>query len=519
MEHLSINEYKRIARVSFIVIIASLFAIISQLTSILWLNSTNTHQVIGICIIATIMVAASMIAVLSKSHASLSEMRKLAFVDELTGLINRRCFNATLTTELAKCKLNEGTLALLSFDLDRFKGINDSHGHEAGDAIICQFGQRIQNLIRKHDVLCRISGDEFVLLVRNVNTDKEIEDIGERLLVAMQEPFKYNGRFIKTTASMGAVTIKNGECSAASALRMADVALLESKEKGRNQLVQFNDRMAAQIKHRDDMEIKLREAIANKTLSLRYQPIISNHDGSIAGVEALIRWIHKDDGEISPAEFLPLAAELALMEEIGDFILEKACEEIGPLEHMRLAVNIHTVQFMRDNFIERLQSVLKKTGFDPARLELEITQELLNANPNAVKERILTLNELGVRFALDDFGTGESSVTFLSGFNLDRVKLDREFIRDHTKYKTSMLSGMITLARSLSSSVTVEGVETRKLFETLNQIGCDELQGFYFSRPLTAGDLMATSMLEDLKGKTFIQQKTDSTAVESQRVA
>lgn len=418
-------------------------------------------------------------------------LKKLAYCDELTGLVNRRGFNRIFQEELKLNAMQKTSLGVLALDLDRFKVINDCHGHEAGDQIIKQFAERISASIRDGDVLCRMSGDEFALLAKNVTSENDVTMIGSRVLEAMKEPFIYKDKHIYAGVSLGAVIIENGKEESSFALRMADFALLRSKELGRSQLILFDPEMEAKIKRKADLEIKLREALATDSLSIRYQPMVDHEHGMIRGVEALVRWQHPELGAVLPSEFIPLAEELALMDKIGDFVLKRACQEISKYDNMRLAINVTPAQFLQENFVNTVARTLLETKLDPMKLELEIKQKLLSNHSEMAKSKIRSLRKLGVQIALDDFGTGISSMKHIRDFKLDRVKLDRSFTKaiETANIDDDFLPNMVSMASSLATHVTVEGVETAEQAELLTDLGCDELQGFYFSKPLTADEL------------------------------
>jgi len=487
------SYYSRLMWVGLAIFVISALNLLGYYNSVFVVVSLTPEQInqfIGINS-ALLMVGLFTVALMQACHDQVT-IRKLAFHDELTGLINRRRFNEIFEGELENCRKNDILLGVLALDLDRFKVINDCHGHDAGDKIIQQFAHRISASIRDHDVLCRMSGDEFCLLANDVTSENDILMIGNRILEAMKKPFIYKGKHIYAGVSLGAVIIENGWEDTDFALRMADFALLRSKELGRSQLVLFDPEMEAKVKRKADLEIKLREALATDKLSLRYQPMIDHDTGTIRGVEALVRWIHPELGKIQPSEFIPLAGELALMDKIGDFVLKRACQEISKYENMRLAVNITSTQFLQESFVDTVAHTLLETKFTPSKLELEIKQNLLSNHTEVAKSKIQSLRELGVRIALDDFGTGISSMKHIRDFELDRVKLDRSFTKaiETRNVDDDFLPNMIGMAASLGTHVTVEGVETAEQAKLLTELGCNELQGFYFSKPLTTDELI-----------------------------
>ena len=514
------GDVPRFALLGLPAILIGLIALAYRIDIVMNFDVTNSRHLVATSFSVVVSIFCLTCLIILRMYSEMVKARMLAKTDELTGLINRREFNRILRTQLEFNQERGKSLGLIALDLDRFKVINDSYGHEAGDAIICQFGERIKSVLRGHDVICRISGDEFFVLLRDISHNREIENVGFRILNSMREPFIHNEVHILASTSLGSAFIGPEVESETSAMRMADFALLRSKEQGRNRLVHFDPEMAESIRGRRELELKLRQAIANKTLSTRYQPFINQESGEVTGVEALVRWI--DNGkEISPAEFLPLAVELNLIEEIGTFVLERACEEIGPMSSMRLAVNISKTQFVRDNFVEQIDTILDETGFPASRLELEVPQALLAMNSSEVGEKLGLLRSRGIKIALDDFGTGYSNMMFLREFKLDRIKLDRSFIKRVTVSRdtSKMVDNMIELGNSLSKNVTVEGIETSEQLQRLQFSRFDEYQGFYFSKPMSALELQTKHSREKLNAMAKRLQATNKESKPSHKLS
>ncbi len=422
---------------------------------------------------------------------------ELAFEDVLTGLPNRRQFDLQLVKELSRAARHNTNVALMYFDLDQFKAINDCYGHEAGDKAIVTFGERIRSVVRCEDIAARLSGDEFAVIATEVKSSRAVELIAERVFDVMSEPIEYNGKPIYTNVSIGAAVVKGGTVEAKEALRRADLALLQAKAKGRNRLQVFDPEMAEALRSRKILEADVRQAAAKDDFFLAYQPLVSDNGNSLHGVEALIRWTHPTKGSISPAEFIPVAEDIGLINEIGDFVLRRACIDIGPLDPIKLAVNVSPIQFRREDFVERVEAILKETGFDASRLELEITEGVFISNPDDTAETIRRLREIGVRIALDDFGTGYSSMSYLRDFRLDRIKIDRSFVDQmgDSAESRDLVSKMIELGGALGLSVTAEGVETEEQAKMLKASGCEELQGYLFSKPVTAEVLVKSAFV------------------------
>ncbi len=507
------QKNKRIITLAFIVITIATFAMIMQFKVLYEIGIANSSQVFVISATAIMQMAALTIIVLQKTKVHLDEVQNLAYADELTGLINRRRFNDVLDKTLKKNRLKKKKTGVLILDLDRFKLINDCYGHDAGDKVICQFGERLVNIADKSSIACRMSGDEFAIMIENSVSEDRISDVCKAILKAMKEPFLYEGKKIHASVSIGAAIVDGFEDENLSALRMADYALLNSKENGSNQVMLFNPEMAARINRRRNLEAGLSEAISQERLSLNYQPFVLQESSSISGVEALVRWNDPIEGEIFPSEFIPVAQEIGIIEEIGEFILERACREIKPLNGIRLAVNINSTQFMHDGFVNQIKQVLEKTGFEPERLELELGQNLLVSNSEKIKADLEAIRALGVRIALDDFGTSYSSMFFLRDFKLDRIKLDRNFVSNmrHEKDGDEIIDNMIGLGSTFSDRLTVEGIETKEQLKTMQQSGVNDLQGFLFSKPLTISELQQSNMIEELEQRLVKKQPTPNT--------
>lgn len=495
------NLNQRIITLASIVVVIATVAMILQFMVFYEIGVANVSQVFVVSGTAIMQMSALLILTLQKTRTNLQEAQNLAYIDELTGLVNRRKFNEILELHQVNNKTNVSKIAVLILDLDRFKLINDCYGHDAGDKVICQFGERIQSVVDKNSVTCRMSGDEFSVLIKNVTSRGDVLQTCKQILKAMEQPFSYEGKEIKTSVSIGAAVIDGTEDTDLSPLRMADYALFNAKEEGRNNYRMFNCKMAAQIKRRRNLERGLSNAISGDMLTLKYQPFVSQDASSISGVEALIRWDHPEEGEILPAEFLPVAQERGMIDKIGKFILERACSEIKPLKDIRLAVNINPAQFTQKGFVDQVKRVLKKTGFEPWRLELELGQNLLVSKSEKIRTDLQALRDLGVRIVLDDFGTSYSSMLFLREFKLDRIKLDRNFVSSmqHEKDGDEIIQNMIGLGSTFSDKLTVEGVETEEQLAALQHNGVNDLQGFFFSKPLTLAELETSKMVVDLR--------------------
>lgn len=417
----------------------------------------------------------------------------LAYVDELTGLANRRQFTARFNKELANACQHGNKIALLYLDLDRFKHINDSYGHEAGDAVICAFAERVSGVLRQEDFVARLAGDEFAAVISSVSKAGDIARVGQRIFDALAAPVQFQDKQIYIGVSIGAALLRDEMITVETALAQADFALLQAKDSGRNTIRLFDPQMAETIRMRGMMESDLREAILNDRFELHYQPLYSRETKSIIGVEALARWNHPEHGPVMPSLFIGIAEEIGMIDMLGEKVLRRACNDTRDLTGLKLAVNVSPLQFLQDSFAVTVSKTLRETGFEPERLELEITENAFIRDAEKTREMIAELREIGVRIALDDFGTGFSTMSYLRDYPLDRIKIDRSFTAEinHSGNSLQLVSHMIELGKSLGMSVTVEGVENEQQMELLKTKSYSELQGYFFSKPVTAQDLGA----------------------------
>ncbi len=415
---------------------------------------------------------------------------RLAFIDDLTGLPNRRGFDRRLRERAAELARTGKAFGLLYLDLDRFKNVNDSYGHEAGDEVIRQFAARMRKLLGKDDMLARLAGDEFAMILSSASGRRSLQMAAAHVFDAMAEPFDCKTTLIYSGLSIGATLADRPGTGAMEILRHADFALLQAKESGRNNLQIFNPSMAERIRTRGQLENDLREAIAHDRFQIRYQPMISQTGDEVIGVEALVRWIHPVRGAIMPAVFIPIAEEIGLIDRLDEFVLRRACTEIRDFGPVKLAVNISSSRFMRPEFAEQVHAIVEETGFDPHNLELEITEGVFLEDPAKIARTVETFKAMGIRIALDDFGTGYSSMSYLRDHTLDRIKIDRSFVSQigHSVRSLNLVSKLIDLGGSLGLNVTVEGVETEAQRKLLSDSKV-EMQGFLFSHPVSLEQL------------------------------
>jgi len=413
--------------------------------------------------------------------------------DPLTGLFNRTMFNERLQQALAQASRFERSLALLFIDLDGFKVINDTYGHNSGDAVLADLASRLRATLREGDVIGRMGGDEFVVLIEEFDEATQVAEVAKKVLDATTRPFLLPGRECSLTASLGISIYPDDGKDAQALLKSADIAMYLVKQQGKNSFRFYSPQMNVHMMERLSLESGLRRAIERGELNLLYQPRVGVSDGQVRAVEALIRWQHPSQGVISPSEFVPVAEDAGLISAIGEWVLHTACRQArawrdqGLLE-LRVAVNLSPRQFLQESLIHVVREALHHTGMDPARLELEITEEMLIRNPERAERLLGQFKELGVRVVIDDFGTGLSSLNVIQRLPIDCVKIDRSLILDlpGSERAAAITRGVVAMAHSLGISTTAEGVETREQREFLAQIGCEDMQGNYFSAPVGA---------------------------------
>jgi len=429
--------------------------------------------------------------------------------DALTGLPNRVLFLDLLGRAMLQADREECLLAVIFLDLDGFKNINDTLGHDWGDQLLKEIAQRLNAAVRRNDVVARQGGDEFTLLLQGVQHVDDVLAVSRKILTAVSEPIHLREMEVHVSASLGITIFPMDDTDAENLLRNADTAMYRAKEVGRNGFQFFTAEMNAQAQERLAIETDLRRAIAQQEFVLHFQPQVDIPSGRIIGAEALLRWNHPEKGMIPPAKFIPVAEESGLIVPIGEWVLREACQQLrawqlGGLPPLRIAVNLSARQFREPNLPQCIAEIMADCGLENhALLEVEITESLLMKNVEVACDILKQLFDMGVRISVDDFGTGYSSLSYLQRFCLHALKVDQSFVRDiATGADGAVIAGVIVdLAHKLKLSVIAEGVETLAQLEYLEQIGCDEIQGFYFSRPLPA------AAFEDLvrQGRELLQ--------------
>lgn len=426
------------------------------------------------------------------------QIRDLAYFDALTRLPNRRLLMDRLGHALIASDRSREFGALMILDLDHFKTLNDTQGHDVGDRLLVEVARRLTANVRQQDSVCRLGGDEFVVLLEDLGPDEQhaatqAEIIAEKVRFALNQPYSLNvnGSKFHSTTSIGLTLFRGQEASVDMLLKQADVALYQAKDAGRNLVRFFNPAMQAAIDSRMAMEGALRQALDKGEFRLYYQPQV-NQDGDLIGAEALLRWLPANREMVSPAEFVPLAEETGLVLPIGQWVLGTACAQLKAWERdprtqsLQMSVNVSARQFHQPDFVDTVQFILVSSGINPARLKLELTESVVLENVDAVVSRMQQLNALGVSFCLDDFGTGYSSLSYLKRLPLDQVKIDQSFVRDVTEdpNDAAIVRAIMAMSRSLGLQVVAEGVETQAQRDFLLQNDCKAYQGFLFCEPV-----------------------------------
>lgn len=422
---------------------------------------------------------------------SATHVTHLAHHDFLTSLPNRVLFRERLDIAIAQPPERSNGLSVICLDLDNFKEVNDSLGHGAGDQLLQQVAERLLGCIGHNDTVARLGGDEFAVIQMGMNQPHDAEALSRKLIECVRTSFVIEDQELHIGVSIGIALAGAERANPERLLKNADIALYRAKQGGRATYRIFEAQMDAELQERRGLEYDLRQAVLKGELELHYQPLIDLEKREVAAVEALVRWRHPTRGLVSPADFIPLAEETGLIIAIGEWVLETACTQALSWDQLRIAVNLSPVQFRNRELVETVHQVLQRTGLDPARLELEITESVLINDAAAALEILNGLKGLGVKIAMDDFGTGYSSLGYLNSFPFDKIKIDKSFIGDlsDTEKSGAIVKSVIGLGQSLNMVTTAEGVETVEQAAFLRKQGCDQVQGFYFSKPVEAAEL------------------------------
>ncbi|MBV9890457.1 MAG: EAL domain-containing protein [Rhizobacter sp.] len=416
-------------------------------------------------------------------------------VDSLTQLPTRLYFEDRLAAAATKADANSSRLALLFIDLDGFKPVNDTYGHSIGDLVLEQVGQRLKAMSRGKDVVARVGGDEFLLLLTNVQSQEAIAHVADRLIQGLSAPYAAEGREVMISCSVGIATYPDG-CSHAKLIARADAAMYASKRSGGSTHSFYSSAMDADAEAQFELLRDLRKAVGSKQFELLYQPKIDTKSGKVTAVEALLRWKHPTRGTLLPSTFIPIAERFGLIGQIGNWVIEDACRASRAWRdkgvRMRVAINLSAHQMRQDDIVERITGALQTHKIHPSLLTCEITESAAMEDTKTTQATFRRLGELGVHMSIDDFGTGYSSLSYLRRLPAEELKIDRTFIQDleHSADARAVVDAVIKLAHALGLKVVAEGVENQRQQQVLMKMGCDELQGFLFAKPMSARALL-----------------------------
>lgn len=437
---------------------------------------------------------------ITEQHKSDQIIRHQAYFDSLTLLPNRFLSLDRLSQILVEAERNDEKAAVLFLDLDDFKKVNDSLGHEVGDKILVKSAHRLQQVLRKEDTVGRLGGDEFIILLRGLTDHQDALAVAENLLNLFRQPFKIDRRELILTLSIGVAIYPKDGCCASDLLRSADTAMYQAKALGRNTYSFFTPEMNIVMQRRFEIEEQMRGALERNEFELHYQPQMDVKSASIIGAEALLRWHNPVLGNITPDEFIPIAEHTGLIVAMGEYVIEQALSFLNlwqksDLNNYTMAVNLSPRQFRDNELIPFIKKVLSDTGTRPTTLELEITEGVLMSGQSYIHDALISINALGIKLSMDDFGTGYSSLSYLRQYPFDVLKIDRSFINGITinKADCDLVKAAIAMSHSLGLTVIAEGVETKEQLQLLERLGCDIVQGYYFSKPIPAVQLLEFS--------------------------
>ena len=433
-------------------------------------------------------------------HRSETQIAFMARHDLLTGLFNRAAFSEKIAEAGARLRRFGESFTVLMLDLDRFKQVNDRLGHPAGDTLLKMTAERLRSTLRETDILARLGGDEFAIIqVGAAGQRQAAVALCERIIARIVEPYELGGQIVTVSASIGLAFAPEHGVEPDTLIRNADLALYRAKSEGRNTFSIYDVELMHVATARQQFETELREALANDEFVLHYQPIVDVRTRRISGAEALVRWHHPRRGLVPPLDFIPLAEETGLIEQIGQWVLHQACREASAWpDDVTVSVNLSPAQVRQTGLVEAIRQALAESGLPAKRLEIEITENVFLAGDQDNIATVTEIKALGVSIALDDFGTGYSSLSYLTTFPFDKVKIDRAFTTNMTKRAdcAAVIASVVTLTRSLGVTTTAEGVESRAQFELLCGAGVDFCQGYLFGRPTPAAGLDVTRTIE-----------------------
>ena len=419
------------------------------------------------------------------------EYRTLALYDALTGLPNRTLLADRVRKAIADAARNGNLFGLMILDLDRFKEVNDSLGHGAGDELLCESARRLQSLVRACDTVARLGGDEFAIVLPGVRDAGDLRVVARKLIDALSAPYMLCGREIFVSASIGIALYPSDSAVVEELFRFADSAMYLAKQEGRNNFQFYVAELAARTSERMETAAALHKAVRNGELELYFQPQVDLRSGSLVGVEALLRWNRPGHGLVTPEKFIPIAEESGLIVEIGEWILDNACRVAVQwnrtrTEPLKMSLNVSTRQFIRNDFVASLHRIIEATGCSPEWIALEITESLLLEDSEEVSCMLASLHGMGISIAIDDFGTGYSALSYLDRFPVSQIKIDRSFVKDipEDRHKSELVKAMLSISSALHLQVVAEGVEETSQADYLMAHGCWLAQGYLFGKPM-----------------------------------
>jgi diguanylate cyclase (GGDEF)-like protein len=458
--------------------------------------ATYTGLTIGVALGSLALAYALMASMRRAVRGAEARLHFMAHVDSVTNLPNRHEFNERLAFALDKADRFQSSVGLLLLDLDNFKVVNDTLGHDCGDILLQQVAARLLHTLRSNDVICRIGGDEFVIIVEPADGAREVDRVASKILAALGAPFGIDGHQLYISASIGVSMYPRDAADARTLTRSADTAMYHAKNKGKNGFEVFQPAMEERAQKRLKLEANLRRALEQDELELHYQPQVDLASGRIVGVEALLRWHCAELGHVSPADFIPVAEESGIIVPLGRWVLQTACRQaaawraaglLDTIEHV--AVNMSARQTRDESLMDDILGILAETGLPAHLLELEITEGVLMENVNANLALLHRIQSAGIQLSIDDFGTGYSSMAYLKRFPINQLKVDRSFVKDVPGDGEAIVTAIIAMAHSLGLTVVAEGVETSEQLDFLRRAGCDTMQGYYFARPMPVAAL------------------------------
>jgi diguanylate cyclase (GGDEF)-like protein len=455
---------------------------------------------VGLGLVVTVLVIARFVTVVRDRESAREQLEFQASHDVLTGLLNRHLLTDRIDHAIARGQRGGDSVAVLYVDLDRFKAVNDTHGHEAGDDLLVQAAARLVDSVRTGDTVARLGGDEFAVLCEDVSDRQSVFDIADRIIDQLSEPYELDGLLAVISASVGIAMPEHADATGDELLRDADAAMYRAKEAGRDRWEVFDTAMRDWVERRRETESALAGAVERGELRLVYQPIVDIANGSVAGFEALVRWDRPGHGLVAPLDFIPLAEETGLIVPIGEWVMNEACRQLAIWNEtfldrapVTLSVNVSGRQLNQASLRDIVERAVHTSSIDPALLTLELTESMLLEDTDWALTQLESVKRLGVHIAIDDFGTGYSALSYLRLFPIDVVKIDRSFIADLgvMAADTTVVAAVIALAHALGHEVVAEGVETAEQLAALTNLGCDFAQGYFFAKPLGSAEATA----------------------------